>query len=54
MEEKLYSVTVHLDPKYRQKLHYEQAKRVTDKKSKLSIAQLSAELLTKALDELPQ
>jgi hypothetical protein len=54
MHEKPYLVTVQLDPKYRDKLHYQQAKRVTDKKPKLSIAQLAANLIAQGLDDLPE
>lgn len=54
MQEKPYLVTVKLDPAIKDKLHYQQAKRVTDKKPKPSIAKLAAELITSALEILPE
>jgi hypothetical protein len=54
MQEKPYLVTVKLDPSVRDKLHYQQAKRVTDKKPKLSVAKLAAALITSALENLPE
>jgi hypothetical protein len=54
MSDKPYSVTVLLDPDVRDKLHNEQAKRVIDKKPRLSVAKLAAELIVSGLENLPK